>query len=71
MPASVSPEAPVSAGTKIRHEEWCQPRPGESGPRLESFKAYSDDPASGRSRVTHLCRRCMDCGAASYEQIGV
>lgn len=55
---------------KIRHEEFCLPRPGAEEPRIESFPYYADDMATGRSRVTHRVTRCQECGAAHYDPIG-
>lgn len=59
MPAT-APEQP-----KISHEHFCMPRPGESKPRVESFKATSvnrDGVENGTVRV----HRCIECGAARY-----
>jgi len=67
---TVSPDAPVSFGTTIRHEEWCAPREGATEVRVETFKALTDDPATGRSRATHTVSRCVECGAANYTPIG-
>lgn len=61
---------PASVADKVRHEEFCLPRPGEEQPRLEQFTAYGDDPGTGRSRATHKVTRCLECGAAHYQQIG-
>jgi hypothetical protein len=61
---------PSATATKIRHEDFCLPRPGANEPRIESFKTYSDDPGTGRSRPTHMVLRCLECGAATYQQIG-
>jgi hypothetical protein len=58
--------APTKATPKIRHEEFCLPRPGASEPRIESY-AYLDD-ASGQSRPTHDVTRCLECGAANYQK---
>lgn len=55
---------------RLRHEEFCMPRPGADAPRIESFPYYADDVASGRSRVTHRITRCLECGAAHHQQIG-
>ncbi len=65
MPAVVTDNAP-----KVRHEEFCLPRPDADGPRLESYLAYTDDPGTGRSRPTHTVHRCCECGAATYIPIG-
>ena len=65
MPAVATENAP-----KIRHEEFCLPRPGAEAPRVESYKAYTDDPGTGRSTATHTVHRCLECGAAHYQQIG-
>ena len=55
---------------KIRHEEFCLPRPDAEAARVESFPYYTDDAATGRSRITHRVTRCLECGAAHYQQIG-
>lgn len=52
---------------KVRHEEFCLPRPGETKPRVESYVHMGDDPASGRSAPTHDVTRCLECGAANYQ----
>ena len=62
--------APAKAAPKVRHEEFCLPRPGADEPRIENYVAYDDDPKSGRSRATHKVTRCLECGAANYQQIG-
>lgn len=54
----------------IRHEEFCLPRPGEDKPRLEEYPYLNDDPATGRSYITHKVTRCMECGASHYLKIG-
>ena len=62
--------AAVANASKVRHEDFCTPRPGAEGPRLESYLAYGDDPGTGRSHPTHKVERCLECGAANYQQIG-
>ena len=52
---------------KVRHEDFCLPREGEKGPRIESYVHMGDDPASGRSAPTHDVIRCLECGAATYK----
>ena len=52
---------------KVRHEEFCLPRPGESEPRIESYPHLADDPKTGRSQPTHDVTRCLECGAATYQ----
>lgn len=47
---------------EIEHEPFCLPRPGEGGPRIDSFLADRTDEAghvTSRPRVT----RCCECGA--------
>ena len=61
---------PVAALPELRHEDFCLPRPGEEAPRVESYPYTADDPATGRSVVTHRVTRCQECGAANYKQIG-
>lgn len=74
MPASATPTVgeakAVPNANRVRHEEFCLPRPGADEPRIESFPYYGDDAATGRSRITHRITRCMECGASHYEQIG-
>lgn len=53
--------------SKIRHEEFCLPRPGADGPRVESYPYLADDLATGRSRPVAMVTRCIECGATSYE----
>jgi hypothetical protein len=60
----------VDVRPKLRHEEFCTPRPDADAPRIETFPYYADDPATGRSRVTHRITRCVECGATHYQQIG-
>jgi len=63
--------APAKTTTpKVRHEEFCLPRPGSDEPRIESFFFYEDDPKGGRSKATHLITRCIECGAQTNKQIG-
>ena len=62
--------APTKSAPKIRHEEFCLPRPGLTEPRIESYNYFDDDPKSGRSRATHRVTRCLECGAANYQPIG-
>jgi hypothetical protein len=62
--------AAVAADPKIRHEDFCLPRPDAGEVRMEVFKAFADDPGTGRSRPTHTVHRCLECGAATYQQIG-
>lgn len=52
---------------KVRHEDFCLPRPGESGPRVESYVHLGDDPKTGRSTPTHDVTRCIECGATKYD----
>lgn len=63
--------APVkTSAPKLRHEEFCLPRPNEDAPRIERYTYMTDDPATGRSRPTHDVYRCLECGAASYTAKG-
>jgi hypothetical protein len=62
--------AVAAVAPKLRHEEFCLPRPDAEEPRVETFRSFTDDPATGRSRPTHTVHRCLECGAASYQQIG-
>ena len=52
---------------KVRHEEFCLPREGEKGPRIESYVHMGDDPKTGRTAPTHDVTRCMECGATNYK----
>ena len=73
---TVSTTTPVvlagALSVPVRHEDFCLPRPDaeKQEPRLEEFPYYNDDPATGRSRITHRVTRCMECGAAHYLKIG-
>lgn len=62
------PGSSTAVVDKVRHEEFCKPRPGEKEPRMETYLHMGDDPASGRSAPTHNVTRCLECGAASYQQ---
>ena len=69
MPAtSVERKSKLDASA-IRHEEFCLPRPDETGPRIEGFVAYEDDAQTGRTRPAAVVTRCLECGAASYKPI--
>ena len=59
--------ATAAVTDKVRHEDFCLPRPGESKPRIESYVHMGDDPASGRSAPTHDVTRCLECGATNYK----
>jgi hypothetical protein len=52
---------------KVRHEEFCLPREGEKGPRIESYVHMGDDPKTGRTVPTHDVTRCLECGATNYQ----
>lgn len=69
MPASRSAtsEHSLPHADKVRHEEFCLPRPELDEPRLESYAYLGDDPKTGRSRPIAQVTRCMECGAAHYE----
>ena len=54
--------------SKIRHEEFCLPRPGADEPRVESYSPLGDDLATGRSRPVAVVTRCVECGATHYER---
>ncbi len=46
---------------KVDHADFCQPRPGETEPRIESYLAERTNEAGfviARPRVV----RCMECG---------
>jgi hypothetical protein len=58
----------VTTDVKVRHEEFCLPRPGSDAPRVEQFAAMSDDPKTGKSTATHTVTRCLECGAATYRE---
>lgn len=62
------PVAQSKPDSKIRHEEFCLPRPGADGPRVESYPYLADDVASGRSRPVATVTRCIECGATHYDQ---
>lgn len=63
--------APVKTVTpKVRHEEFCLPRPGSDEPRIESYLHYEDDPRGGRSTPTYRITRCIECGAQTNKPIG-
>lgn len=64
MPAT---QTHATQAEKIRHEEFCTPRPGNDGPRIESYDHLVDDLESGRSRPAFKVTRCMECGAAYYD----
>ena len=60
---------------QIRHEVWCRPTADQFGRmrsevRIEQFDALNDDPRTGRSAPVARVTRCLECGEATYEQIG-
>lgn len=59
--------ATATVTAKVRHEDFCMPRPGETKPRIESYVHMGDDPKTGRSAPTHDVTRCLECGAANYQ----
>lgn len=61
------PASPTKTVSKVRHEEFCTPRPGEDGPRIENYLHFADDVATGRSRPVARVTRCLDCGATHYD----
>ena len=62
--------APTKTTVKIRHEEFCLPRPDQDGARIESYLFYGDDPSGAVSKATHRITRCIECGAQTNTQIG-
>lgn len=62
------PATATKAADKVRHEEFCLPRPGEQEPRMETYPHMGDDPETGRSAPTHDVTRCLECGAATYQR---
>jgi len=62
--------APTKSAPKVRHEEFCLPRPGASEPRIESYPFYGDGQQGGRPVATHIITRCIECGAQTNKQIG-
>ncbi len=53
---------------RVRHEEFCLPRPDATTPRIETYPYLQDDPETGRAMQTHTVTRCLECGAANYER---
>ena len=51
---------------RIDHAEFCTPRPGEPGPRLETFRAERSD-ENGRVIGRPLVSRCIDCGEQTVQ----
>lgn len=51
---------------KLRHEEFCQPRPDSDEVRVESYPYLADDLETGRSRPVSMVTRCVECGATTY-----
>ena len=51
----------------FKHEEFCLPRPGEDGPRMETYRQpkYAADGITQAGTV-EVCR-CIECGAACYD----
>jgi ribosomal protein L32 len=77
LSAARQAQAPVvDDRDRLRHEDYCSPlldvftneRAAEI--RVESFPYYSDDPATGKSRITHRITRCIECGATFNREIG-
>ena len=52
---------------RLRHEEFCQPRPESAEVRIESYPYLADDLATGRSRPVAKVTRCVECGATTYD----
>jgi hypothetical protein len=59
----------MTALTLAEHAPYCTPRPGEDGPRMETYGApvYSADGKTqiGSTRVV----RCVECANASYDGV--
>ncbi|MDP9459580.1 MAG: hypothetical protein M3Q22_04750 [Actinomycetota bacterium] len=55
--------------TTLEHSAYCLPRPGEDGPRVESYgvATYNRDGTAqvGSMRVV----RCVECGNATYDGV--
>ncbi len=47
---------------ELEHEKYCLPRPGEGGPRIESFRAERTD-QEGNVTSRPLVIRCLECGS--------
>jgi len=62
------PAVQSKAQSKLRHEEFCLPRPGSDEPRVESYPYLDDDVATGRSRPVAVVTRCIECGATQYDR---
>ena len=48
--------------TTLKHEDYCQPRVGETEPRTETYPAERSDP-DGRITSRPTITRCQECGA--------
>lgn len=55
----------------IRHADFCLPRPGETEPRIETFRADR----TGEDGLTVVARpvvsRCLECGEQTVDGVRV
>lgn len=50
----------------LRHEDFCQPRPGDTRARVESYRAERTN-ETGVVTSRPLVTRCIECGAQVVE----
>ncbi len=58
----------MNAALLSQHEPFCKPRPGEAEPRVERYTTNRED-AGGRVVARVLTTRCVECGAAEYDEV--
>ncbi|MDP9461348.1 MAG: hypothetical protein M3Q22_14235 [Actinomycetota bacterium] len=53
----------------LEHADYCKARPGEDGPRVESYPIAVYGPDGTRQVGSIRCVRCVECGNASYDGV--
>ncbi len=59
----------MTTTTAHPHADWCQPRPDEDAPRMETDRVatYSHDGSRVVGAVVRV--RCLECAEATYDGI--
>lgn len=58
----------MSTATAHPHAEYCMPRPGADGPRIESWRAPKTGPDGAPTGSVQVVR-CVECGEATYDGV--
>ncbi len=53
----------------LEHAAYCKARPGEDGPRVETYGIPTYGPDGTRQVGSIRCVRCTECGNASYDGV--